>query len=56
VQVNGKLRGTLLVAADASKEDIIAMAKEQENVLKFLEGATIKKEIYVPGKLISFVI
>ena len=56
VQINGKLRGTVQVAADASKEDIIAMAKQEENVKKYVDGVAIKKEIYVPGKLVSFVI
>lgn len=54
VQVNGKLRATIQVSSDASKEDIIAEAKAHENVAKYLEGV-IKKEIYVPGKLVSFV-
>jgi leucyl-tRNA synthetase len=55
VQINGKLRGDITVAADASKEDILAAAKEHENVKKYLE-AGIKKEIYVPGKLVSLVV
>jgi leucyl-tRNA synthetase len=56
VQVNGKLRGTISVDASASKEDIINQAKADLNVSKFLEGSDIKKEIYVPGKLVSLVI
>lgn len=56
VQVNGKLRGDVDVASSASKEEILAAAKEVENVKKYLEGSTIKKEIYVPAKLVSFVI
>lgn len=56
VQINGKVRGDVTVPADMSKEDILALAKTNENVQKYLEGATIKKEIYVPGKLISLVI
>jgi leucyl-tRNA synthetase len=56
VQVNGKLRGAVEVAASASKDDVIAAAKGVENVKKFLEGQTIRKEIYVPGKLVSFVV
>ncbi len=56
VQINGKLRGTVQAASSASKEDIIAMAKQEENVKKYLEGATVKKEIYVAGKLVSFVV
>jgi leucyl-tRNA synthetase len=56
VQINGKVRGDIQVPASTSKEDVIAMAKENENVKKYLEAASIKKEIYVPGKLVSFVI
>ncbi len=56
VQVNGKIRGDLVIASGASKEDIIAAAKSVENVQKYLEGQVLKKEIYVPGKLVSFVI
>lgn len=54
VQVNGKLRASLEVDAKASKEEILTLAKAQENVQKYIEGG-IKKEIYVPGKLVSFV-
>ncbi len=56
VQVNGKLRGDVTVPAEMLKEDIIAAAKSVENVQKFLGGQAIKKEIYVPGKLVSFVV
>lgn len=55
VQVNGKLRATLSVEPNISKEDIIAMAKEQENVQKFLTG-NIVKEIYVPGRIVNIVV
>lgn len=55
VQVNGKIRGELLVSKDESKESIVKMAKDLENVQKYLTGE-IKKEIYVPGKLVSLVV
>jgi len=55
VQVNGKLRATIEVPASMEKEEIIALAKDQENVVKHLEGKAPKKEIYVPGKLVSLV-
>ncbi|OGJ66228.1 leucine--tRNA ligase [Candidatus Peribacteria bacterium RIFCSPLOWO2_01_FULL_53_10] len=55
VQVNGKLRASMEVDAKALKEEIIAAAKQDENVKKYIaEG--IKKEIYVSGKLVSFVV
>ncbi|MGQ0286506.1 leucine--tRNA ligase [Pasteurellaceae bacterium 22721_9_1] len=55
VQVNGKVRGKVTVPADMSEEDIKAVALADVNVQKFLEGLTIVKTIYVPGKLFSFV-
>jgi leucyl-tRNA synthetase len=54
VQICGKIRGKITVAADASKEDILAAAKAQ--VASQLEGKTIIKEIVVPGKLVSLVV
>mgnify|MGYP001066821081 CR=1 FL=1 len=55
VQVNGKLRAKMTIAADASKDDIEAAAKAQPNVQQFLEGKTIRKVIVVPGKLVNIV-
>lgn len=55
VQVNGKLRGKLVVAADISAEDAIAAAKADEKVQSFLTDKNIVKEIYVPGKLVNIV-
>ena len=56
VQVSGKLRGTLQVAATSSKEQIIAAAKGLESVQRHLDGKTLVKEIFVPGKIINFVV
>ena len=56
VQVNGKLRARLTVAADIAKEDAIALAKADTNVAKELDGKTICKEIYVPGKLVNIAV
>lgn len=56
VQVLGKTRGTIEVAADAAKDDIIAAAKAHENVARQLEGKTVVKEIYVPGKIVNLVV
>lgn len=55
VQVNGKLRATLEVDPTITQVDILAMAKADENVAKNLVG-TIVKEIYVPGKIVNFVV
>ncbi|WP_266169557.1 leucine--tRNA ligase [Dyella subtropica] len=55
VQVNGKLRGTIEVAASATKEEAEALALAQPNVVAFLEGQTVRKVIVVPGKIVNIV-
>ena len=55
IQVNGKLRGQIDMPAAASREDIEAAARINENVLRFTEGLTIRKVIVVPGKLVNIV-
>eukprot|EP00741_Cyanophora_paradoxa_P005255 tig00000865_g5095.t1 len=54
-QVNGKLRAQLQVSPTAGKEEVLAAAKAEPNVAKFLDGKAIKKEVFVPGKLVNFV-
>lgn len=56
VQVNGKVRGKITVPADADKADLEAAARADEKVLAFLDGATPKKVIVVPGKLVNLVV
>ena len=56
VQVNGKLRGRIEVAADASQDEILAAARAEEQVAKFLEGMVEKKAIVVPQKLVNLVV
>ena len=56
VQVNGKLRGKIKVAVGAEKDEILTLAKKEDNVSKFLQDKEIVKEIFVPNKLINFVI
>ncbi|MCI8576323.1 MAG: leucine--tRNA ligase [Lachnospiraceae bacterium] len=55
VQVNGKLRSTVVIPTGAPKEDVIAAAKADEKAAAFLEGKNIVKEIYVPGRLVNIV-
>ncbi len=55
VQVNGKLRGTIEVAANASKEEAEALARAQPQVAAFLAGQTVRKVIVVPGKIVNIV-
>lgn len=55
VQVNGKVRAKITVAADADKESVEALGMSDEHVIKYLDGLTVRKVIYVPGKLLSIV-
>jgi leucyl-tRNA synthetase len=56
VQVNGKLRAQLVFATDARKEQILETAKANPKVIEHIAGKEIRKEIYVPGKLVNFVV
>ena len=56
VQVCGKLRGTVVVAANATREEMIAAAKADEKIKPFIDGKTVIKEIAVPGKLVNIVV
>ena len=55
VQVNGKLRGKITVAADADNSVIEAAALADENVQRFIDGLTVRKVIVVPKKLVNIV-
>jgi leucyl-tRNA synthetase len=55
VQVNGKLRSKITVAADISQEEVERFALSEENVSRFIEGKTVRKVIYVPGRLVNIV-
>ncbi|MGL9720220.1 leucine--tRNA ligase [Symbiopectobacterium sp.] len=56
VQVNGKVRGRITVAADVTQEQVQARAAQEHLVAKYLEGVTVRKVIYVPGKLLNLVV
>ncbi len=56
VQINGKLRATIEVAADISEDEAKKLATENENIKKWLEGKEVVKIIFVPGKLLNIVI
>jgi leucyl-tRNA synthetase len=56
VQVNGKVRGRAALARDASEDAASAAALADPNVSKFLEGKTLKKLVYVPGKILNFIV
>ena len=55
VSVNGKLRDTIEVAADISEKEALDLAKKSEKIQKWLEGKEIKKEIFVPGRMVNLV-
>lgn len=56
VQINGKLRGNIEVSTDSSKEEVFEIAKQNQNVARYLAEGEIRKEIYVPQKLVNFVV
>lgn len=55
VQINGKLRATIQIKVDANAEEALSIAKENHNVQQHLVGLTIRKEIYVPGRIVNIV-
>ena len=56
VQINGKIKARLNVAADISSDDALALAKENENIKNEINGKNIIKELYVPKKLVNIVV
>ncbi len=56
VQVNGKVRGQIELAKDVAKDDALAQAQALDNVQRFLEGKTLRRAIFVPGRMINFVV
>ena len=55
IQIMGKVRAKITVPIDMAKDDVLAAAKAEPKIAELLEGKEIKKEIYVPGKLVNFV-
>lgn len=56
VQVNGKVRATIEVASDAGKASVLSAAKREHNVARFISGKAVHREIYVPGRIVNFVV
>ncbi len=56
VQVNGKVRGEIEITKEMAKEEVLEMARSNENVMKYLAGQKIVKEIFVPGRVVGFVV
>ena len=55
VQVNGKVRDKLTVDADATESEVLTMAKASQRVAEHLEGKTVVREVFVPGRMVNFV-
>ena len=56
VQVMGKLRGTIDVVPGAAEADVLAAAAAESNVMRALEGKKVVKRVYVPNRIVNFVI
>ena len=56
IQVNGKLRSKIKVAADADKDSVEAAALADEKIISNIEGKTVRKVIVVPGRLVNLVV
>jgi leucyl-tRNA synthetase len=56
VQVNGRVRDRILVPADISEEAAIELAKSSERVRPYLDGKSVRRAVYVPGKLVNLVV
>jgi len=56
VQVNGKLRGEVLAPVSAGEAEVRAMAEQEERVKAHLAGKTVRKVVFVPRRLINFVV
>ena len=56
IQVNGKVRANISMSKGLDKDDVLSQCKELDNVAKYLDGHTLIKEIYVPEKIVNFVV
>ena len=56
VQINGKVRGTVVLPTDCDKDEALSLAKADEKIAAYVDGKTVVKEIYVPNKIINIVV
>ena len=56
VQVNGKVRASIQVAPAAPRDEVLTVARGEANVARYLEGRALRREIYVPGKIVNLVV
>jgi leucyl-tRNA synthetase len=54
--VNGKVRGRAMLAVTASEDEARKAGLSDPNVAKFIEGKTLRKVVYVPGKILNFIV
>lgn len=56
VQINGKTRGTIQVEQGCSEEEALVLVSQDEKLSKYLDGKSIKKRIFVPGKILNVIL
>jgi len=56
IQINGKVRGKVIVSADISEEELLNVVKQDENIKRWLEGKQIVKTIFIKGKILNIVV
>ncbi len=56
VQINGKVRDVIIVPTDIREDDAVFAARKSEKIARYLEGATVRKIIFIPGKLLNLVL
>jgi len=56
IQINGKLRETISISPTLGKDEVLSLVKENIKIQTYLAGVTIKKEIFVPGRLVNLVV
>ncbi len=56
VQVNGKVRGSIEVPADADEQTVLDAARTDVNVARHLDGKDLRRSVYVPGRIVNFVV
>ena len=56
IQINGKLRGTILVKAEAPEESVLEAAKNDPAITRYLDGKQIRKKVYVKNRILNLVV
>ena len=56
IQFNGKTRGVMSISSELNKDEILNKIKKDQKFSKYFEGSDIKKEIYVPNRIVNFVV